>query len=522
MAFDISLTSGMRNNLVALQSTARLLSRTQDRLSTGKAVNTAIDDPAKFFAAQAHNDHASDLSARKADMGEAALAAKAANTGITGIIALISQAKGLVQSARSATVTDRASLAAQFNTIRAQIDQMAADSGYNGKNFLQGETLKVQFNEDGSSFLTVTGFQANASGIALSTAALGLFTASYTAETVNSTSAAMLSGATYTLANFGTVQAITLTRTADITSQTLANSTGATTAIDVTTSGDTLTLGHVGAASSLTLKQTYSVTAATVITVTAGSVALTAGSNAYITGTTGINAAPSTVSVTSQTGAEALSTNYTILLSAADNAYYLHAVTDLTGTVAITFTAGKNLTVGTDYSVTNTGSGTSAGVITASRDITGIVQANYTFADTLTAGSGASYVDSAVGNISASTITFSGGITGVITATYTTTGGTLWRTDTALDTDTDNLNAAVLSLRTQASTMAANLSVILARQNWSQGMVDTLTAGADGLTLADMNEEGANLLALQTRQQLGIQALSLASQANQSVMRLFG
>ena len=53
-------------------------------------------------------------------------------------------------------------------------------------------------------------------------------------------------------------------------------------------------------------------------------------------------------------------------------------------------------------------------------------------------------------------------------------------------------------------------------------MISNLQTGSDNLTLADMNEEGANMLALQTRQQLGIQALSLASQANQSVMRLFG
>jgi flagellin len=53
-------------------------------------------------------------------------------------------------------------------------------------------------------------------------------------------------------------------------------------------------------------------------------------------------------------------------------------------------------------------------------------------------------------------------------------------------------------------------------------MVNTLQTGADGLTLADGNLEGANMLALQTRQQLSITALSLASQANQAVLRLFG
>jgi flagellin-like hook-associated protein FlgL len=257
-----------------------------------------------------------------------------------------------------------------------------------------------------------------------------------------------------------------------------------------------------------------------VVNAGAGNVSLTAGSDAYIVGTTGANATPTTVSVTSQTGANAATTNYTVLYSANDTAYYLHAVTDLTGSVAITYTASKNLTAGTDYSIT-TGSGISAAVATATRNITGIVAASYSFTDTLTAGAGASYVNSTVGNTTASTITFSGGVTGTVAATYTASADTAWGTDTSLSTDTDNLNTAISSLRTQASTMSANLGIITVRQDWSQGMVNTLTAGGDGLTLADMNEEGANLLALQTRQQLGIQALSLASQANQSIMRLF-
>ena len=59
------------------------------------------------------------------------------------------------------------------------------------------------------------------------------------------------------------------------------------------------------------------------------------------------------------------------------------------------------------------------------------------------------------------------------------------------------------------------------RQDFTKAMINTLQSGSDGLTLADSNEEGANLLALQTRQQLSTTALSLASQASQAVLRLF-
>ena len=60
------------------------------------------------------------------------------------------------------------------------------------------------------------------------------------------------------------------------------------------------------------------------------------------------------------------------------------------------------------------------------------------------------------------------------------------------------------------------------RTEFTKQMINTLETGADNLVLADTNEEGANMLALQTRQQLSTTALSLASQADQAVLRLFG
>ena len=77
-------------------------------------------------------------------------------------------------------------------------------------------------------------------------------------------------------------------------------------------------------------------------------------------------------------------------------------------------------------------------------------------------------------------------------------------------------------MASQASAFGSNLSIVQNRQDFTNNMVNTLTTGADGLTLADGNLEGANMLALQTRQQLSTTALSLASQANQAVLRLFG
>lgn len=94
-------------------------------------------------------------------------------------------------------------------------------------------------------------------------------------------------------------------------------------------------------------------------------------------------------------------------------------------------------------------------------------------------------------------------------------------TDSAIRSTIDQLDQAVLKLRQQASTFGGNLSVVQTRSDFTQQMVNTLETGASNLTIADTNEEGANLLALQTRQQLGSTALSLASQADQNVLRLF-
>jgi len=275
---DISLTSGMRNNLLALQDTNKLINRTQDRLSTGKRVNTALDNPTNFFAAQAHNSRAADLSSRKDSMSEAVQAVKAADAGIKAITALIEAAKGVASAAQATQSTvDRANYAKTFDEIRGQIDKLSQDSGYRGTNFLgkDKETLTVEFApKTGDSTLTIQGFNATSAGL-----------------TINA-----------------------------------------------------------------------------------------AGTNWEADGST--------------------------------------------GTKAITTSAGE-------------------------------------------------------------------------------------------------LEKALDALRSESSKLSANLSVVTTRQDFTDTMINTLTIGADNLTLADMNEEGANMLMLQTRQNLGISSLSMASQAAQAVLRLF-
>ncbi len=91
----------------------------------------------------------------------------------------------------------------------------------------------------------------------------------------------------------------------------------------------------------------------------------------------------------------------------------------------------------------------------------------------------------------------------------------------ALNDTIKTLDSALTTLRTQAQNLGTNVAVLQTRLDFTESYVNTLEVGAAKLVLADLNEEGANLLALQTRQQLGIQALAFAGQAEQSILALF-
>ena len=90
-----------------------------------------------------------------------------------------------------------------------------------------------------------------------------------------------------------------------------------------------------------------------------------------------------------------------------------------------------------------------------------------------------------------------------------------------IDTALSEIDADITTLRGNASTLGSNVALLQTRLDFTEKYVNVLEEGAGKLTLADLNEEGANLVALQTRQQLGIQALAFAGQSEQSVLALF-
>jgi flagellin len=121
-----------------------------------------------------------------------------------------------------------------------------------------------------------------------------------------------------------------------------------------------------------------------------------------------------------------------------------------------------------------------------------------------------------------SSLTISGVKFNAIGLGLSSISGTGFQDNKVINDTLTTIGTALTNLRTQSSKFGSNLTTVQTRQDFTKNVITTLQTGADNLVLADTNEEGANLLALQTRQQLSTTALSLANQASQAVLRLFG
>lgn len=191
----ISLTAQMTTNLLSLQNTAKLMGITQERLATGKKVNSAIDDPVAYFDADAHYQLASDYATFKNGMSEAVQTIKTATDTIESIKNLLNQMKSLATSAKSAaSQADAKNLWDQFGNLRTQVDHLADDAMYKGVNLLQSDTLNVVFNTKGDD-LAVKGFNAHASGLTIASGSASMWGASSATDAVAASQLANISAA---------------------------------------------------------------------------------------------------------------------------------------------------------------------------------------------------------------------------------------------------------------------------------------------------------------------------------------
>jgi flagellin-like hook-associated protein FlgL len=155
---EIQLSSAVRTNLLALQSTADLIDRTQSRLSTGLRVNSPVDDAKIFFEAKALNDRASTLAEKKDGIDQGISSVTTAVEAVNAVESVVQQLKGIAISAKSAsTATEFTELNAQYNSLISQINNLTADATYQGLNLINGtgSTLTVEFSNTTTSILTV-------------------------------------------------------------------------------------------------------------------------------------------------------------------------------------------------------------------------------------------------------------------------------------------------------------------------------------------------------------------------------
>jgi flagellin len=194
---EIVLSSGVRSNLLQLQQTTNLITQTQNRLATGKKVNSALDNAINFFTAQGLDTRANTLNSLLDSMSNGINTIQAANNGITSITKLVQSAQALTSQAQQANnTTTQATLATQFNSLLTQIGQLASDSGFNGVNLLGGNTLTVTLDETGASTISVAGVNytnANAAPLSIANAANNWATAADITAASTALSAALTS-----------------------------------------------------------------------------------------------------------------------------------------------------------------------------------------------------------------------------------------------------------------------------------------------------------------------------------------
>ncbi|MHA7777702.1 flagellin N-terminal helical domain-containing protein [Roseibium sp. M-1] len=498
---DITLSAAVRQNLLTLQSTADLMSGVQNKLATGMKVNSALDNPNSFFTASGLNSRASDLSTLLDDMGQSLQTLKAADKGIQTITDLVETAKAKAnQALQTQSQYERKRFTEQYNDLLEQIEDVAKDSSYKGKNLLAGDgnDLTTIFNEDSTSKLTI-----EAVDYTDTTLSTGL-NLSDLAEGQGSTTSFNLQGGKTT---------ITLTD-----GTTTLNSSSSLSDSNVISTTTTLEFVNAIASPNAVIAGAGTVTAGATVQDLVDSLNGIAGVRAEFDETSGELTIYSDqdfhISDTVDTHSAALSTFEVAATALASTG----AILADTGSFAIgdtlTLTDGNGFELGSfeiedDSTVDDlvnfigdfNGVTASFNATSGRLDITSDVDLSLTSDNSDFASSG-----------------FTANTSGVTLSALSDSG---FATDSAINRVIDRLNTALGNLRSQASEFGTNLSTVEIRQDYTKTMINTLQEGAGLLTLADTNEEGANLLALQTRQQLASTSLSFASQADQTVLSLF-
>lgn len=566
MSSDVVLTSALRSNLLSLQNTQSLIDTTQLRLATGLKVNSALDGPSNFFAAQSLDNRASDLGRLLDGVGQSIRTIEAADNGVTALTNLVEQAQSITSSARDelASSTGEARLVGNVDlSDTADLTALAgiADgnqiviSTVNDAGTLVSETITISTGDSGDSLTAkiTNAFADNQGGeVSASLTEEGFLSIESTdgrsfRVTTDETNEIDLAGfndlgigSAFTVETRGTAAAdgAELVATTVIAGNTATSISLFESAGNVAEAGDLLTGTYLNANENTVVSN---LAAGDVINI-----------NVNDGGTT--RNASFTVAATStfQDLVDAVNQD-------TDTQDLIQANFDSdSGTLSITSTADSVNSV--EIALTDTLTATDAQFDLSFGDTSGLLDApgaigavdgdnidtTVTFntstesLDALASdyNSLREQIDTLVRDAQYRGVNLLGGddlttffnednTSSLVTSGQTFTANGLglneatFRTAASIETTSTQSREALNSVRSFGSTLANNLSIIQTRQSFTEQTINTLEAGADDLTVADQNEEGANLLALQTRQTLGVTSLSLASQSQQAVLRLF-
>ncbi len=518
----IVLSASVRQNLLSLQSTADLLATTQNRLSTGKKVNTALDNPTNYFTAQGLDSRASDISNLLDGIGNGVQVLQAANTGITSLQKLVDSAKSIANQVLQTTV----GYSPKSNVTSAAITGATATNLLGpGTNSSVTATAAV-LNDNTGTAINITGatLLSGTAGAASNDLASNITTGD--TLVVNGTTFTFVAGATSTGTSIGVGDSVghLLAAIDAVTGTSVASS----------VSGGKVTL-NTGTTSNLVI----SGSALAKIGLVAGTTALTPPALSGETLTIGATGGGTATSVTFGAGAGQISTLNQ--LNAALAANNLQAGISTTGVINIvTSNDAASSTIGT-IGGTAAASGQAFNSLTAAAAVADpnsqaaranlIAQYNNVLQQINTTSQDSSF--NGINLLNGDTLKLTFNETGkstlnIIGVTFniaglglsTLTTGTDFLDNSSANKVLTSLGAASTTLRSEASSLGSNLSIVQIRQDFSKNLINVLQTGSSNLTLADTNEEAANSQALSTRQSIAVSALALANQSQQSVLQL--
>lgn len=166
MATEIALTKAQRNSIITLKDVASLSERTQERLTTGRRVNSVVDDAVAYFQAKSLSDRSEDFDAKKTNIDQGISAMRTALDGIEAIDQLLKQMKGMAEAVKSQSTEERVTATRQFLEIGNQISELIEDTSYQGLNLLNrtANKMDISFSERTTSRLIFQAFDFNATG----------------------------------------------------------------------------------------------------------------------------------------------------------------------------------------------------------------------------------------------------------------------------------------------------------------------------------------------------------------------